>query len=78
MNTFGKYSDKAALDFITRWVDVDVKTTALRAKYVPLVAKVLPGVKVATFFQIDRRISMAIDLKIASRLPLLQFQVAHK
>jgi hypothetical protein len=73
-NTFGKYDDKAATDFITRWLDLDVKTTALRAKYVPIVGKVLPGVKATTFFQIDRRISMAIDLKIASELPILQSQ----
>jgi hypothetical protein len=74
-NTFGKYDDKAAMDFITRWLDLDVKTTALRAKYVPIVGAVLPGVKATTFFQIDRRISMAIDLKIASLLPILQSQV---
>ena len=74
-NTYGKYNDKAATDFITRWLDLDVKTTAVRAKYVPIVGRVLPGVKTATFFQIDRRISMAIDLKIASELPILQSQV---
>jgi len=71
---FGRYDDKAASDFITRWLDVDVKTAALRAKYVPIVGKVLPGVKAATFFQIDRRISMAIDLKVATMLPVLQTQ----
>jgi hypothetical protein len=75
-NTFGKYDDKAATNFITRWVDLDVKTTALRAKYVPIVGKVLPGIKAATYFQIDRRLSMAIDLKIASMLPILQTQPA--
>ncbi len=74
VNTYGKYDDKAATDFITRWLDLDTKTTALRAKYVPIVGKVLPGVKAATFFQIDRRINMAIDLKVASELPLLQLQ----
>lgn len=73
-NTYGKYDDKAAAAFIGRWLDLDVKTTALRARYVPLVDKVLPGVKAATFFQIDRRVSMAIDLKITSLLPLLQLQ----
>lgn len=77
-NNYGKYDDKAAHDFISRWVDLDVKTTALRARYVPLVEKVLPGVKAATFFQIDRSISMAIDLKINSSLPLLQTQVAAR
>jgi hypothetical protein len=74
-NTYGKYNDKTSADFIARWLDLDVKTTALRAKYAPIVGKVLPSVKAATFFQIDRRISMAIDLKIASELPLLQSQV---
>ena len=74
-NTYGKYDDKAAMAFIARWLDLDVKTTALRAKYVPLVGKVLPGVKATTFFQIDRRLSMAIDLKVSGLLPILQSQV---
>jgi hypothetical protein len=74
VNTYGKYDDKGASAFITRWLDVDARTTALRARYVPIVGKVLPGLKAATFFQIDRRIGMAIDLKVASELPLLQSQ----
>ena len=76
-NKFGKYDDKAASDFIKRWIDLDVRTTSLRAKYVPIVDKVLPGVKTTTFFQIDRRISMAIDLKVASLLPILQYQTGR-
>jgi hypothetical protein len=35
---------------------------------------VLPGKKVATFFQLDRRISMMIDVQITSQLPLMQSQ----
>jgi Spy/CpxP family protein refolding chaperone len=73
-NTYGKYDDKAAAAYIARWLDIDTKTTALRAKYVPLVGKALPGVKTATFFQIDRRVSMAIELRMATLLPLLQMQ----
>jgi hypothetical protein len=73
-NTYGKYDDKAAMAFITRWLDLDVKTTGLRAKYAAQVGKVLPGVKAATFLQIDRRVSMAIDLKITTLLPILQAQ----
>ena len=74
-NTYGKYDDKAATSFITRWLDIDVRTTSLRASYVPRVGKVLPGIKATTFFQIDRRMAMTIDLKIASQLPILQAQV---
>lgn len=73
-NTYGKYDDKAALAFIAKWDDLDVRTTSLRAKYIPIIGRALPGVKAATFFQIDRRISMAIDLKITELLPLLQYQ----
>ena len=71
---FGKYDSDSATDFITRWLDLDVRTTALRAHYVPIVKEVLPGVKATTFFQIDRRVSMMIDQRIASMLPLLEFQ----
>jgi len=73
-NTFGRYNDPGATDFITRWLDLDVKVTALRARYVPAVGGVLPGVKAATFFQIERRVSMLIDQRIASLLPVLQLQ----
>jgi hypothetical protein len=75
-NTFGKYDDKAATAFIRRWLDIDAQTAALRARYVPLVGQVLPGVKTTTFFQIDRRVSMAIELKMATLLPILQLQGA--
>jgi hypothetical protein len=74
VNKFGKYDDKAASDFIGRWLNIDVRMTALRAKYFPIVGKVLPGVKAGTFFQIDRRLQMLIDLSLASRLPILQLQ----
>lgn len=74
VNTYGKYDDRTAANFITRWLELDVKTTSLRAQYVPIVAGVLPGLKTASFFQIDRRLSMAIDLKIATRVPILQSQ----
>jgi hypothetical protein len=73
-NTYGSYNDEGAKDFITRWLDLDVRTTALRARYVPIVSGVLPGVKATSFFQMDRRISMMIDQRIASMLPVLQFQ----
>lgn len=73
-NTFGHYDDSGAKDFITRWLDLDTRTTALRAHYVPMVTGVLPGVEATTFFQIDRRVSMMIDQRIASLLPVLQFQ----
>ena len=71
---FGSYTDKQATDFIRRWLDVDIRASQLRSKYVPIVGKVLPGVKAASFFQIDRRLAMLVNLGLASQLPILQSQ----
>jgi hypothetical protein len=71
---YGGYSNAQATDFITRWLDVDIRASKLRVKYVPIVGKVLPGIKAASFFQIDRRLAMLINLGLASQLPILQTQ----
>jgi hypothetical protein len=74
---YGTYSNAQANDFITRWLDVDIKASKLRIKYVPIVGKVLPGIKAASFFQIDRRLAMLINLGLASQLPVLQAQTSR-
>ena len=48
----------------------EVQAQALRLKYVPVVSQVLPGRKAATFFQLDRRLNMIIDLQLFSQIPL--------
>ena len=63
-----------ALLFIRQWLDFDIATTQLRQKYVPIVSKVLDGKKTATFFQLDRRIAMMIELQVASQMPLVDSQ----
>lgn len=71
---WGTMTDAQALDLTRRSLDVESKVTALRAKYVPIISKVLSGTKTATFFQLERRIGMMIDLQLASQLPLVQDQ----
>ena len=66
-------NDKSLL-FIRRWLDMDIATAQLRQKYVPIVAKVLDGKKTATFFQLDRRIAMMLELQVSSQMPLVQQQ----
>ena len=36
--------------------------------------KALPGLKMATFFQIERSLTAVIDLQLTAQLPLLQSQ----
>jgi hypothetical protein len=63
-------TDEDALIYVRHWLEVDGQAQALRLKYVPVVSQVLPGKKAATFFQLDRRLNMIIDLQLLSQIPL--------
>jgi hypothetical protein len=71
---FGSLTDAQAQSFLDRSLAIDEAIAQLRIKYVPIVSKVLPGTKVATFFQIDRRLTGLIDLQLSSQIPLVQQQ----
>ena len=71
---YGTQTDEQADSLVRRWLDVDIAAAQLRQKYVPIFRKVLPATKAATFFQLDRRISMMIDVQLTSQLPLMQSQ----
>lgn len=68
--TWETMSDQEALIYVRHWMEVDAEAQALRLKYVPTVTQVLPGRKAATFFQLDRRLSMIVDLQLFSQIPL--------
>ena len=62
--------DQDAMIYVRHWLEADGEAQALRLKYVPVVNQVLPGKKAATFFQLDRRLNMIIDLQLFSQIPL--------
>jgi hypothetical protein len=63
-------SDADALIYVRHWLEADGEAQTLRLKYVPIVSQVLPGKKAATFFQLDRRLNMIVDLQLFSQIPL--------
>ena len=71
---FGSLTDAQAQSLLDRSLALDAAVTQLRIKYVPIINKVLPGTKTATFFQMERRIGTLIDLQVASQIPLVQDQ----
>jgi len=73
-DNWGKLTDEQSLLFIRQWLDADIAIAHLRQKYVPVVSKVLDGKKSATFFQLDRRIAMMLELQVSSQMPLVQAQ----
>ena len=68
--TWATMTDQDALIYVRHWMEVDAEAQALRLKYVPVVTQALPGKKAATFFQLDRRLSMMVDLQLFSQIPL--------
>jgi hypothetical protein len=68
--TWATMTDQDALIYVRSWLEADGQAQALRLKYVPVVSQVLPGKKAATFFQLDRRLNMMIDLQLFSQIPL--------
>lgn len=71
---FGSLTDAQAQSLLNRSLTLDQAVTQLRIKYVPIVNKVLPGTKTASFFQMERRISTLIDMQVAAQIPLVQDQ----
>jgi len=63
-------TNQDAVIYVRQWLKVDEEVQALRVNYVPMVNQVLPGKKAATFFQLDRRLNMIIDLQLFSQIPL--------
>lgn len=65
-------TDEQADSFIKRWLALDGDNTQLRLKYIPEFEKVISHKKTAMFFQIDRRVSMMIELQLAGQVPLVK------
>lgn len=74
VDNWGAVTNEQAAGYMTRSLNTDVQVAQLRAKYGPIVGQVLPGKTAATFFQLDRRLSMMIDLQLASQIPFVQRQ----
>jgi len=73
-DNWGKLTNEQSLSFIQQWLNLDIEIAQLRQKYVPIVTKILEGRKTATFFQLDRRIAMMIEVQVSSQMPLVQQQ----
>jgi Spy/CpxP family protein refolding chaperone len=68
----GVFSDQRAAELLGVWFDIQDQKLRLRRDYSKEFREVLPSAKVSRFFQIDNRIDLALQLQIASGLPLLE------
>ena len=68
----GTLTDEEALKMGRQFLEAETQFSQVREKYFPIVAKVLSGRSTATFFQLERRISMMIELQLSSKIPLVE------
>ena len=65
-------SDEMADKTAKEWLMLDQSLANLRLKYLPIFRGILPAKSTARFYQIERRLTNLIELKVASIVPWVQ------
>jgi hypothetical protein len=66
-----KAAPKMATNLVKASLQRDLDLAKLRIDYAPRFAKVLPKEKAARFIQVERALTLIVDAKVASMIPLL-------
>jgi len=66
-----KLDDRKSRDLSQRMFAIEDDTQALRKKYYSRFEKVLGARRAAKFYQVDNRLSLAIDFQLTSEIPLI-------
>ena len=68
----GPVSDEAAKKLINQAIAVEEAELKLKRSYVPRLEKVLPGMKVARYIQIENKIRAIGKYELAAQIPLIE------
>lgn len=68
--SYDSLSDSQARRLLEDFLAVQAQTVALRRKYVPRFAKVLPAIKVARFYQLENKLDAVQNLTFVRDVPL--------
>jgi hypothetical protein len=71
---FGSITDSEAKSLSEKSFDYDSRRIELKKKYFKEFNNELPAVTVAKFFQLEHRLDLLVDMKLASELPSLLVQ----
>ena len=69
---YNSITDEQADAYIKERAAVEEAILRLRLKYMPIFRKVLSGKTAALFVQMDWRLSLVMDLQIASQVPMIE------
>lgn len=68
----GPVSDETAKKLINEAIAIEDAEVKLKRSYVPKLEKVLPGMKVARYLQIENKIRAVAKYELAANIPLVQ------
>jgi hypothetical protein len=68
----GSVSDEAAKKLINEAIAIEEAEVKLKRSYVPRLEKVIPGMKVARYLQIENKIRAIGKYELATQIPLVQ------
>ena len=71
-NSYEDMTDAQADSLVKQMATLDEQTATLRAQWIPKFRKVLTGKQTALFFQLDRRITLLIDVQFAANIPIVK------
>ena len=71
-DAYATMNDATAKRLLDEYMAIEGLRLKLRKAYLPKFGKVLPGVKVLRYYQIENKINIAIDYEIAARIPLVK------
>lgn len=68
---FDSMNDQKANDMVQRLIKIDDQASGLRESYWPKFMKALGAKRAAKFYQVDNRLSMMVNIQLASEIPLM-------
>jgi hypothetical protein len=67
---YEKLTDAKALELVERYLSAEEARAKVRRSYLKEISKVLPGLKVARFYQIENKIDAVVRYEMAGTIPL--------
>ena len=69
---YGQMTDDKAADLAQKTFAIEQSRHDIQVKYWPEFEKVLTAKRAAKFYQVDRRLTLMVDLQLAAGIPLMQ------
>ena len=69
---YGTLTDEHAMKLTEQYLDVEKDRVDVRREYLPQFAKLLPGRKVARFFQIENKMDAVVRYQLAEDIPVVE------